>query len=494
MNIFCTYNVLWGLARMGASVSSMGPSLSFSVLDKAVNVLHTFLPTQYGDVIWSLGSLGYSKSDLSPVMSDRLLAVLSRVYGKLHVRAAAYTLWGLSKMGFQWDDMRSRTRSLAGGREADPLSDSVSKYLRQRVASMKEHEYSVLLYSLGGLRVQLQGSPEHTLPSYVTDKIHHRATRVSAFLTSRSLANSLYGLGKCGVRWMSLPVETRDAWQDAMLRTTSPPGPALAVNARGRDTATERRGLAGMRTVELAQTLFGLGQLQVPWKSLSVEARTAILREVEQPSTVSSMDPHSLSSGLWGLSAMGCPLQDLPPTLLATVRSRLWSSTIIANNAASTEIAEQRNELIPDLQVVSDGEMNPRSASGKIGFITAEEYREINRESETRPVSKRGVLTAFEEAGLSLSMGIEAIGRLGAALSAEELSTVSLHLQVLAPHMGPDSIVSCASGLSQLGAQWTDLSLDTRVSWLATLRSSLGELSKSKKEDLAVHLTKLKAF
>lgn len=485
---------------MGASVTSMGPSLSFSVLDKAVNVLHTFLPTQYGDVIWSLGSLGYSKGDLSPVMSDRLLAVLSRVYGKLHVRAAAYTLWGLSKMGFQWDDMRSRTRSLAGGREADPLSDSVSKYLRQRVASMKEHEYSVLLYSLGGLRVQLQGTPEHTLPSYVTDKIHHRATRVSTFLTSRSLANSLYGLGKCGVRWMSLPVETRDAWQVAMVRTTSPPVTAFAVNTRGRDTATERRGLAGMRTVELAQTLYGLGQLQVPWMSLSLEARTAILREVEQPSTVSSMDPHSLSSGLWGLSAMGCPLQDLPPSLLAAVRNRLWSASISGNKAGSIEgpvaIVEQMSDVNPDLQVqaVRDGQTNAESADSIMGFITEEEYRGMDTDGETRPSNKRGVLTSFEEAGLSLSMGIEAIGKLGAALSAEELSAVSLHLHVLAPHMGPDSIVSCTSGLSQVGAKWTDLSPDTRVSWLATLKSSVGELSKSKKEDLATYMAKLKAF
>jgi hypothetical protein len=122
------------------------------MLEKVVSILHTFLPTQYGDVIWSLGSLGYSKvlryyslvinllslliffltyafladlygniwyrffdtiiiiiiliitiiiiiiiiikGDFSTVMSDRMLAVLSRVYGKLHVRAAAYTLWG----------------------------------------------------------------------------------------------------------------------------------------------------------------------------------------------------------------------------------------------------------------------------------------------------------------------------------------------------------------------------------------------------------------
>jgi hypothetical protein len=154
---------------------------------------------------------------------------------------------------------------------------------------------------------------------------------------------------------------------------TSPPGIAFSVNSRGRDAATERRGLAGMRTVELAQTLFGLGQLQVPWKSLSLEARTAILRELEQLSTVSSMDPHSLSSGLWGLSAMGCPLQELPPSLLAAVRSRLWPSTLLANDAVLAEgpptISEQRSELNPDLQVVHDGETSSRSAGGKIGFI-----------------------------------------------------------------------------------------------------------------------------
>lgn len=474
---------------MGASVTSMGPSLSLSVLDKAVNVLHTFLPTQYGDVIWSLGSLGYSKSDLSPVMSDRLLAVLSRVYGKLHVRAAAYTLWGLSKLGFQWDDMRSRTRSLAGGREADPLSESVIRYLRQRVASMKEHEYSVLLYSLGGLRVQFEGSQEHALPSYVTDKIHHRATRVSTFLTSRSLANSLYGLGKCGVHWMNLPAETRSAWQDAMLRTAPPASAAVAGITKGRDSTTERRGLAGMRTIELAQTLYGLGQLQVPWKSLSVDARTSIAREMEQHSRQGSMDPHSLSSGLWGLSVMGCPLQDLPPSLLAAARNRLWASTttIVDDQGTTVEYPTMSVEM-------RDGDTNLGSAGERIGFITEEEYREMDREGESRPSSRKAALTSLEEAGLSLSMGIEAIGRLGAALSSEELSAVSSRLQVLGPHMGPDSIVSCTSGLSHLGAQWTDLSVDTRIAWISTLKSSSNELSNAKKQDLAESLKKLKAF
>ena len=498
MNIFCTYNVLWGLARMGVSTAYLGPNLSSALLDKAVNVLHTFLPTQYGDIIWSLGTLGYSKSDLSPVMSDRLLAVLSRVYGKLHVRAAAYTLWGLSKMGFQWDDMRVRTRSLAGGREADPLSESVCKYLRQRVASMKEHEYSVLLYSLGGLGAQLQDHPDHSLPSYVTDKIHHRATRVSTFLTSRSLANSIYGLGKCGVRWMKLPAETRQAWQDAMLRP-SPTTTTLPVGgAKGRDSGGDRRGLAGMKIVEFTQTLYGLGQMQVPWKSLSYNAREAILREVELPGKVDCMDLHGLSSGLWGLATMGCSLNDIPVPLLAAARSRLWAlgtdmdistATLDASHGdAQTSILSHTTTELDQL-FETDGRINSNAqGSGTTTGSDSMQHRGSKR------IVRRGTLTSIEEAGLSLSMGLEAMGKLGVLLTIEEQREISIYLQLLAAQMGSDSIVGCTAGLSQLGILWSDLSLDIRVTWIATLKKVPGELSTVKRQILAESLSAMKAF
>jgi hypothetical protein len=477
---------------MGVSTASLGPNLSSSILEKAINVLHTFLPTQYGDIIWSLGTLGYSKGDLSPVMSDRLLAVLSRVYGKLHVRAAAYTLWGLSKMGFQWDDMRVRTRSLAGGREADPLSESVCKYLRQRVASMKEHEYSVLLYSLGGLGAQLQDHPDHSLPSYVTDKIHHRATRVSTFLTSRSLANSLYGLGKCGVRWMKLPAETRQAWQDAMLRP-SPTTTTLPIGgAKGRDSGGDRRGLAGMRNVEFTQTLYGLGQMQVPWKSLTYNAREAILRELDLPGKVDSMDLHGLSSGIWGLSAMGCSLNDIPPTLLAAARSKLWTPAAdMGANSATKDVslgdAHTSVELDQLFEVETRMKINVEESNSVPGM-------DMMLHRSPKRFTRRVILTSTEEAGLSLSMGLEAMGKLGVLLSVEEQREISIYLQVLAAQMGSDSIVSCTAGLSQLGISWSDLSLETRVTWIATLKKFPGEMSTAKRQILAESLSAMKAF
>jgi hypothetical protein len=81
MNIFCVYNVLWGLARMDATcpgIVKIAPDLPKHMMEKVVTILHTFLPTQYGDVVWSLGSLGYHKDDMPGFMRDRFQAVISR--------------------------------------------------------------------------------------------------------------------------------------------------------------------------------------------------------------------------------------------------------------------------------------------------------------------------------------------------------------------------------------------------------------------------------
>ena len=54
MNIFCLYNVLWGLARMGCRKEDLSPSVADRLLTKTIDILHTFLPVHYGDVIWSV--------------------------------------------------------------------------------------------------------------------------------------------------------------------------------------------------------------------------------------------------------------------------------------------------------------------------------------------------------------------------------------------------------------------------------------------------------
>ena len=58
MNIFCTYNVLWGFSRMNANEELLGSVLYENLFNKVVDILHTFLPSQYGDILWAMGSLG----------------------------------------------------------------------------------------------------------------------------------------------------------------------------------------------------------------------------------------------------------------------------------------------------------------------------------------------------------------------------------------------------------------------------------------------------
>mmetsp|Transcript_17575 Transcript_17575/g.15853 ORF Transcript_17575/g.15853 Transcript_17575/m.15853 type:complete len:248 (-) Transcript_17575:61-804(-) len=189
-------------------------------------------------------------------------------------------------MGFNWTDMQSRCSSLEGGREATPLTLTVIQYLKQRVSSMREYEYTVLLYALGEL-----STPWQSLGN-VTEKINHRVTRLSSFLTPRSTSNGLHGLAKCGARWRDLPSPTRDAWIIAMT---------------GNET---HFGVRAMNAFELSQTLHAIGKLQVQWSDLPKTLQSLITSSYA--TEWKRMTPFGRSVSLFGLSIIGCPRQSLP--------------------------------------------------------------------------------------------------------------------------------------------------------------------------------------
>ena len=73
MNIFCLYNVLWGLARMGCRKEDLSSSIANRLLTKTIDILHTFLPIHYGDVIWLLAHL------LTYLLTHSLTYLLTRL-------------------------------------------------------------------------------------------------------------------------------------------------------------------------------------------------------------------------------------------------------------------------------------------------------------------------------------------------------------------------------------------------------------------------------
>lgn len=258
-----------------------------------------------------------------------------------------------------------------------------------------------------------------------------------------------------------------------------------------------------MRPVEFSQTLYGLGQLQVPWRGLTEGTREALYREVQQ-GRVEDMDQHSVSSGLWGFAAMGCPLKEVPSALLNAVRKRFMASDNgnvrsdmvdrIGNSPDARETAAQLCDATTEMSVI--GNSGRGSSSERLDSISDEDYNMIRHgQGGSRQHSPRRVLlTSTEEAALSLTMTLDALSMLQASVSREEIREVSTRLQLLAPHMGPDSIVTCTRSLCQLGALWTDLGSETRVTWISRLKKSPGDLTAARRQELAVALSKMGAF
>eukprot|EP01041_Mallomonas_annulata_P002982 gene2982-5854_t len=291
MNVFCLHNVLWGLARMGLRIThpSLGKTLPQALLKKVISSLHTFLTDQYGDVVWALGSMGYTvSSSMSTAEADRMQAVLARVYAKLPARGAVYVLWGLGKMGFRWNTLVKPTRSLPDGSPTtEGFVDSACKCLRQRVGGLKEHEYSVLLYSLGLLE-----APWSELPDTLQIKINTRLPKVSIALRPRSIANGIWGLGKMRASVKDISQEVWNEWISVLV---SP------------------RGVVAMNALEIGQTVHGISLMHLSWRDLDAHTQKSLYDTLD--SRAHDMSSYGVRSTVWALAEMAVSYPEMPPNL-----------------------------------------------------------------------------------------------------------------------------------------------------------------------------------
>jgi len=226
------------------------------------------------------------------------------------------------------------------------------------------------------------------------------------------------------------------------------------------------------------------------------------------------MDLHSLSSSLWGFSAMECPLEEIPVPLLEAVRERLWTSDPVrkcdgpsdpmrGNDGRTSDPVRGSDGLLVNDQhveidsITSTGDIDSdrlEEISDSDGGVVSGEEDGVIKKTVRQQQSSRAIRTALEEGGLSLSLGLEAMASLQATLSPEEIKAVSQRLESLSPHMIPDTIVSCLAGLSGLGLIWTtDLAVDTRQTFLSRLKRSPRDLNDAKRKSLAESLKKMQA-
>lgn len=272
MNIFELYNILWGMARVGITIDS--PALSEETArklwERTIAVFHTFLRRHYGDVMWALGSLGFSfdaareRQWVTENNKQRLLAILTRVFVNFDTREAAYALWGLARMGVSWDgDMSKETLSTEKGVSVAPMAKIVALYLKRQ--QFREHDYAVLLYSLGALGVRFHDN----LSTGIVVKLNRVAPFVSSHFTSRSLSSALDGLATCGAQWGELAggEEVKEAYMGALVAGV-PVG----------EEEEPAKGLHGMNALELTKTFNSLAKMGVKWdKDLSISVQQVSL-------------------------------------------------------------------------------------------------------------------------------------------------------------------------------------------------------------------------
>lgn len=370
MNIFQLHDTLFGLARMGCNKWELGSRLSGVILEKTILVYHTFLPTQHGNLVWSLGALGFTLDDFPISYRDRLQAVSSRIFPKFHVRAVSYLLWGLAEIGFRWDThLINPARSVVNGREAPALSESIIKYLKQKVPSMKEHEFSVLLYSLGKLNLKWS-----ELPDYVVSKIDHRVTRVECFISSRSLSNALCGLKQMNLKWEEMSFDARNSWENALnngfsslidqtdliqnskIGQTIGTGDNKGITKQLSSSSMISKGLEGMRPHEFASVLHSLGFMGFTWEKQRETTQKRIINGLNRVSSALEKDLISYGKGnrlsfasmiilsrtAAGWTDMNIPSNKIPENLKNLLKSQL---ILAAEDYLHQETTTQAEEL-----------------------------------------------------------------------------------------------------------------------------------------------------
>ena len=144
---------------------------------------------------------------------------------------------------------------------------------------MKEHDFSVLLYSFGSLKLDWHKD----LSGNVQDKIIHRVTRVAKHLTSRSLANGLIGLSKTGITWNELSPAAVKAWEEAIESNSSSSSSYYSTyQTESNDLSkynTINRGFTSMNEFEMEQTLCAMINLKVNWNDhISATTKAVIVQ------------------------------------------------------------------------------------------------------------------------------------------------------------------------------------------------------------------------
>lgn len=213
---------------------------------------------------------------------------------KLSPRDVCFVLWGLGKLGFNWsDDMLRPVQSISNGKEVTPLGLGAVRYLRDHIYDLGEQDLSILLYSFGELKM-----PWNKLSPNIESQISNQMFLLKDNLSPRSLANCLFGLARAGAKWRTLSIVMRNSILFSLFQINTD------VTESDQEPSNSKRfnGLAAMNPMELSQSAYSLGLMEVRYSDFNIHQQERFLRSIDMVS--SKMSPHGRSTCILGLATM----------------------------------------------------------------------------------------------------------------------------------------------------------------------------------------------
>eukprot|EP01033_Poteriospumella_lacustris_P013009 gene13009-9306_t len=257
-------------------------------------------------------------------------------------------LSGLARLGVPWSALATRRL--------------LCILIDQAIASAFPNELSVIVHSLGELRV----NQAQDLPSTLTASLLDRLSSALTLASPRVLSCTLWGLKECRFRWKQFPValrqhivcavvafngqESRQATANSLLALAQ-----LGVRYTTDLTMSQQAALQtqwqrlpqrSMAFVDMVQILHALGAMQCPWSSLHPDTQfalgeawfAAVQREIHRANSdaVASIVPSTVGLVLHQLAQMNATWTTLPSAFKAGLQlAVIYASSSSGGGGAS---------------------------------------------------------------------------------------------------------------------------------------------------------------
>jgi len=325
-------NVIYGLAKLGASQSSLPAEVSSS-LYTAVAQSHGLMNNQeIANTIYSHGLMGVRWADLTPDYTALLQSSIAQHAGSMIDQGLSNTMYGLGLIGTPWAELTDELKNslLAAVVDCFSLKDHQAQSPRgggQAARSGGPQAYANVVYSLGEM-----GAEWATFPDAVRLALEDGMVQWGPELKTQEISNAIYGLGCLSAEYASLSprfIATITRTIRGVITTIKKAGtagvvpqrkatsPALAMLQESAKNAPQPGAGQGqyiyrINEQEVCSTVYGFAKMGAQWSELSPELRQALIEVTGQLAAMGSL---CLACTAYSFGVLGMQWSEFPESI-----------------------------------------------------------------------------------------------------------------------------------------------------------------------------------